>query len=69
MNSNTDANANVQKVIRTIEQATQSVVVQGLQNGTLTPAILSNTMREGADAFEREVGRPMSYAEMRAAFG
>ena len=64
-----DKQTEVQNVIKEIERKTENIVVNGFQNGTLTADKLSATMHAGFDEFEKKVGRPMSYSEMRAAFG
>lgn len=64
-----DKQTEVQNVIKEIERKTENIVVNGLQTGTLTADKLSATMKAGFDDFEKKVGRPMSYSEMRAAFG
>ncbi len=64
-----DKQTEVQNIIKKIERKTENIVVNGFQNGTLTADKLSATMQAGFDEFEKKVGRPMSYSEMRAAFG
>jgi hypothetical protein len=64
----------LKNIMNDIEIKTQNIIITGIQTGKILNPIpslelLNGIMKSGADEFEKKVGRPMSYSEMRSMYG
>ena len=74
----------LKQVMKSIEQQTEKMVLEHLvlpykiNNSSYKPrseqlerstSLLQGIMRQGANEFEKKIGRPMTYSEMREMYG
>jgi len=61
----------LEKVMKKIEKEGMENVIELQKKEGLIPTeqSLINLMQKGADEFEKEMGRPMNYGEMREMYG
>lgn len=43
--------------------------INAIKNGTIKETAIVNILQQGADEFEKEMGRKMTYGEMREMYG
>lgn len=75
---------NIQSIMKNIETNTEKLVITGMQTGKLINPLntsnnqykvkqslnlVENILSSAASDFEQQVGRPMTYSEMRAMWG
>jgi len=71
MSDTTTTDKKLEKVMNKLEKEGMEKVktLQKKEGLILTEQSLINLMQKGADEFEKEMGRPMNYGEMREMYG
>jgi len=71
MSDTTTTDKKLEKVMNKLEKEGMEKVktLQKKEGLILTEQSLINLMQKGADEFEKEMGRPMNYGEMRDMYG
>jgi len=64
-----DTQAVLKEVEKKAETKTKTMVQDKTIQGNKVAAALHEMISEGANDFKQKTGRPMTYSEMRAAFG
>ena len=54
---------------KSVNASSTGAVLNALSSGTITENNLMNIMQEGVDTFKKEMGRTMTYGEMREMYG